>query len=119
MVAKRKLDPALYNVNLPVPKWPRADQPELWSKHDGDSAMMVNSLSLDGPKASPNPLVHYANHNDQWIKVSPFLQSLDLASFDDFDIELDDDLEKVRRRQLELHKAEYSSVWILHIQQNF
>jgi hypothetical protein len=118
MVAKRKLDPALYNVNLPVPKWPRADQPELWSKHDGDSAVMVNSLSLDAPKASPNPLVHYGPFS-QWIKVSPFLQSLDLASFDDFDIELDDDLEKVRRRQLELHKAEYSSVWILHIQQNF
>ena len=119
---KRKLDPALYQVNLPVPKWPRADKPELWSQHDEDSAMMVNALSLDGPKASPNPLVYYVNHNDQFIKLSLFFQALDLAmsghqSFDDFDIVLDDDIEKVRRRQAQLAREADEAWWMAYIAQ--
>ena len=75
--------------------------------------MMVNPLNIDIPNAPPVQLKLLDKSND-WIKVSLFLQSLDLAGFDDFEIWLDVELEALRCHQLELHKNVYSSMWIQH-----
>ena len=83
-----------YDFVLPKPKWPRVDEPEKWTAHDQESAMMVNTLSLDAP--NPTGWIKCAIPNGNLIKVSQFMQALDLANFDDWDIILTDDLENLR-----------------------
>ena len=95
-MAKRKLDPNLYKVRLPFAKWPRTDQPERWSKNDVDTALMINSLNLDAGLKGRTGLLPIQDTKKKHVKVSLFLQALDLANFDDDDIVLDADLEEFR-----------------------
>jgi hypothetical protein len=90
-MAKRKLDPNLYKVRLPFAKWPRTDQP--WSKNDMDTALMINSLSLEPPVKGRTGLLPIKDAKKKYVKVSLLLQALDLANFHDDDIVLDADLE--------------------------
>ena len=87
---------SFYQFVLPKPKWPRVDEPEKWTAHDQESAMMVNTLNLDAP--NPTGWIKRAIPNGNLIKVSQFMQALDLANFDDWDIILDGDLENPRVR---------------------
>lgn len=103
-MVKRKLDPTLYNVRLPFPKWPRAEEPEKWSKNDLDTALMVNSLHIAAPKGRIG-LLKIVDWKLQFVKVSLFLQALDLANFDDDDIYLDHDLENLKARHLLVRHA--------------
>ena len=93
-MAKRKLDPNLYNVRLPFAKWPRTGQP--WSKNDVDTALMINSLNLEAGLKGRTGLLPIQDTKKKYVKVSLFLQALDLANFDDDDIVLDADLEEFR-----------------------
>jgi hypothetical protein len=93
-MSKRKLRD-LHDVVLPVPKWPRWQEPETWTTHDEESAMMVNSLNLDAPEW-PDGVRHFTGRPSAaplFMKVSRLIQALDLAHFDDDDIFLDTDLE--------------------------
>ena len=103
-MVKRKLDPTLYNVRLPMPKWPRAEEPEKWSKNDFDTALMINSMHLAVSKGRTG-LLKICDSKNMWQKVSLFLQALDLANFDDYDIYLDHDLEDLRARHLLVRHA--------------
>jgi len=87
-----------------MPKWPRADEPGKWSKNDWDSALMINSMSLEASKRRTG-LLKIGDVKKIWKKVSLLVQALDLANFDDDDVYLDDDLEDVRARQLFLNHA--------------
>ena len=89
-MAKRKLDPTLYNVRLPFAKWPRTGQP--WSKNDVDTALMINSLNLDAGLKGRTGLLLIEDTKKKYVKVSLLLQALDLANFGDDDIVLDADL---------------------------
>ena len=93
-MTKRKLnlDPALYNVNLPMPKWPRWDEPEKWTQDDIDSAFRGNGLNIDEPKGYMRVIC-----KDE--RASLFLQAVDLAYFDDYYVYMDQDLEDVMDRQ--------------------
>jgi len=94
-MSKRKRDD-LYDFSLPVPKWPRQDEPEKWTFHDMESAMMINTLHLEPPEGTSKStechgLILPGKNN--FIKVSRFIQALDLANFDDYEIVLDPDLQ--------------------------
>ncbi len=91
-MSKRKVHD-LYHVVLPVPKWPRWDEPERWTENDLESAVMINTLNLEAHDKSR----WYSDPKQSFIKVSRFIQALDLVHFDDYDIVLDADLESPPR----------------------
>ena len=78
--AKRTWGDLYDGVKLPVPKWPRVDQPEKWTDHDWDSAAMINSLDL----VAPSHHRCFSHPKQLKAKVSQFIQALDLANFDDY-----------------------------------
>ena len=78
-MSKRKAQD-LYDFVLPKLKWPRLDEPEKWTQHDMESAMMINALHLE-PIRDKRPPVTRA-------KASRLIQALDLAHFDDHDVGL-------------------------------
>ena len=86
-MSKRKARYDLYDASLPRPKWPRWDEPEEWTQNDVDSAMMINTLHLEPT---------YGNQFIMFIKVSRFIQALDLADFDDYDFIVDVDSWRAR-----------------------
>ena len=92
-MSKRKADD-LYDFVLPTPKWPRWDEPERWTEHDEESAIMINTLHLDGhgPRSQRFPMKVVGPKASRFIKVSLFIQALDLVHFDDYEIILDADL---------------------------
>jgi len=74
---------SLWDYNLPVPKWPKKHGD--WSKDDMDSALLINALQLEPPKNPPKNF--FVKFDTKKPKVSMLLQALDLANFDDYEIE--------------------------------
>jgi len=94
-------DPQSCNVTGPMPKSLKIDEPEMWSMHGLESALLITGMNVFEPRANSWVFVKL-DEKKMWKKVSLFIQALDLAKFDDYDIFLDDDLEAVRQRQLSL-----------------
>ena len=64
------------------PKWPSDDDD--WTEEDERSAISINSLSLD---AHDDGHAHPRTPEEVYFKSSRLIQALDLANFDDWDIE--------------------------------
>ena len=87
----------LYHFVFPKPNWPR-------HVHNVDSAVIDNvntpamdAASLTGWSKCPCP-------GPRFFIVSRLIQALDLANFDDYELELDDDL-NTRTSAIELRAA--------------
>jgi hypothetical protein len=82
---KRKSDS--WVTEMPRPKkWPKVDEPTEWTKEDVKAALMINSLNID---ASAHHGFKKKNNTEIYYKCSPFIQALDLANFDDWEMQSD------------------------------
>jgi hypothetical protein len=86
---KRKQDLWSWEPDCPKAKWPKIDEP--WTDEDMRSAMMINTLLLD--VRGHRTMIHL-KPIQIYARCSRLIQALDLAGFDDWDIEIDYDVWK-------------------------
>ena len=86
IMVKRKLDDIGqfdWHPRCVRPKWPIDDAD--WTAEDLRSAISINSLGLDGRDDDGH--AHPPAPEEVYVKSSRLIQALDLANFDDWDIE--------------------------------